>query len=528
MNNSRVILIVLDGFGASGIEEGNAVLAAKTPFLDYCWANFPKTLLRASGQEVGLPWGEMGNSEVGHINLGTGRVPLQDLTRINNSIDNGSFFKMQYLVEACQFAKKNNSTLHLLGLLSNGGIHTDIKHLLALVDLAKNQGIKKLAIHIFTDGRDMPKQSAEGLFKNLDEKIKQTKIGSIATMIGRFYAMDRDNNWDRIEKAYNLIVRGIGEKYADYSEALKERYKKGDDDEILFPVVLDEKNTISNNDSVIFFNFRSDRAKQLAETLINPNFKKFARQGFPKNLHFVSFVSYGNEQTPLVDVAYVSTGIVDPLAKIVSDERLTQLHIAETEKYAHVTYFFNGGIEKAMNKEERILVPSPKVKSYDLKPQMSALEVTEKCIKYYKSANPDFTLINFANPDMVGHTGNYRAAIQAIETVDRCSAQIVKNFLDESTSVIITSDHGNAEQMINPETKEIDKQHTTNAVPYVYLAPASSFDSNLSNNFSLSEKIAFFSSEPAGILADIAPTIMNLLNLKSSKKMTGTNLKNII
>ena len=528
MNQKKVILIILDGFGANPMTDGNAVYNAKTPFLDACWGNFPKTLLQASGQEVGLPFGEMGNSEVGHINIGTGRIPLQDLARINKTIEDGNFYKTQYLLEACAWAKKNNSTLQLIGLISNGGIHADLKHLLALIELAKKEEVQKVAIHLFTDGRDMPAKSAEMIISKLQAKIDETGVGKIATMIGRFYAMDRDNNWDRIQKAYDLMVLGKGKEYTDFKSALQAQYAQGEDDEKLSPVVLDKSGLINDNDAVIFFNFRADRSRQITEPLISLDFNKFKREKFPNNLRVITFVSYGNEQTPLVNVAYMEDLIHKQLAEIISLSGMSQLHIAETEKYAHVTYFFNGGQEKEFANEERIIIPSLKVKSYDQIPEMSASALTSKFIQYFHDKSPHFSVLNYANPDMVGHTGNYEATLRAIQVVDACIKKLVLDTFDENTSIIITSDHGNADQMIDPQTQEPDKQHTTNAVPFVVIEAGSNLKNALENPISIEEKLVFFSQQPSGVLADISPTVLNFLELKKSDEMTGNSLKDII
>jgi len=502
--SNKVVLIVLDGFGASAVEEGNAVLKAKTPFLDYCWGNFSKTLLRASGEEVGLTWGEMGNSEVGHLNLGTGRVSMQDLPRINASIKDGSFFKSENLLSACSYAKKNKSTLHLIGLLSTGGVHAHIDHLLALIDLAKQEKVEKVAIHIITDGRDMPKQSAAKLLKILSDKIAQTKTGAIATMIGRFYAMDRDNNWDRIEKAYNLLVLGEGKEYGSYDEALKANYNEKKDDENIEASILDKKYLIENNNAVIFYNFRSDRAKELSETIINPEFKHFSRKKWPKNVRFVSFVSYGNEQTPLVDVAYVAEETKGQLAEVLATNNASQFHIAETEKYAHVTYFFNGGIETPYSGEERILIPSPRVPTYNQKPEMSATEITASFVPNIKEKKHSFTVVNYANADMVGHTGDYKAAIKACETVDSQLGKILTSIDASDTALIITADHGNVEQMINPRTGEIDTEHTANPVPCIIVKPKEYEITALNQDMKL---------------ANISPTILKLLNVNKPNEM---------
>jgi len=525
---NKVILIIKDGFGASCVEEGNAVLTAKTPVFDYIWGNFSKTLLHASGQEVGLSWGEIGNSEVGHINIGTGRVTMQDLPRINQSISDRSFFESKNLIEACDWSKKNHSTLHLVGLISTGGVHAEFSHLLALLELVKKQNVKKVAIHAITDGRDMPKRSSLELFKQLDNKIKELKIGTLATIIGRYYAMDRDNNWDRIQKAYDLMVLAKGEKFSSFETGILKKYKFGEDDENLSPILLDSEYKVMDNDAMIFFNFRSDRVKQISETFISLNFNKFKRINFPKNMRFVSFVSYGNEQTPLVDVAYVSENKKGQLAELLSNSKLKQFHIAETEKYAHVTYFFNGGNDKKYFNEKRIIVPSPKVKSYDLIPQMSADLVTKKFIAQFKSFKPSFSIINFANPDMVGHTGNFRATVKAIEIVDKLIGEIIFKCKDSDTAIIITSDHGNSEQMINPLTKEEDKMHTTNFVPFCLIDNSRVVNKTLPNKISFEDKVTFFSQEASGILSDIAPTIVDILGIKISPYMTGTSLRKLI
>jgi 2,3-bisphosphoglycerate-independent phosphoglycerate mutase len=525
----KVVLIILDGFGASPLVEGNAILSSKTNFLDYCWANYPKTLLKSSGEEVGLDFGEMGNSEVGHINIGTGRIPTQDLTRINKTIEDGSFYKTQYLIEACAHAKKYNSTLHLLGLISEGGIHSHVNHIIALIDLAKRQNVKKLAIHCILDGRDMAAKSADKVLEKIQHKINQSNLGKIATLIGRFYAMDRDKNWDRIKKAYDLIVCGKGEKYNSVNDALEDRYRKKEDDEKISPIILDDNYLIKSNDSLIFFNFRADRAKQLSEALANPDFNLFDRKKYPRNLRFITFVSYGNEQTPLINVAYMEDKISGQIAQKISDANLTQLHIAETEKYAHVTYFFNGGVDNSFRGEDRIIVPSLKVNSYDLRPEMSAELVKNKFIKYFKEKRPDFSVINFANPDMVGHTGNFSATKKAVSVVDGACMEIFKNVINDDVVLMITSDHGNADQMINMQTQEIDKQHTTNPVPFVIIEKdANKFVTDMNIQISKDEKINFFSQEPTGVLADISPTILNYLDVQQDNKMTGINLKDVI
>lgn len=532
--NENVILIILDGWGLSPVEEGNAILKAKTPVFDNLVANFPHTALYASGNEVGLESGEMGNSEVCHLNIGTGRVSQQDLPRINKSISDGSFFENEQLHEAYNWVNKNNSTLHLIGLVSDGGIHSHIDHLFALLELAKKQRVKNVAIHIITDGRDTPQKSAEGFLKKLNEQIAKVGIGKIATVSGRFYGMDRDNNWDRIEAAYNAMVLGIGEKSDSAENAIKNAYYRKETDENITPTLIDDKLIINNNDAVIFYNYRADRAKQLSSAIFDPVFKNIKRRKVVKNLFFVSFTNFGHEPSPLVKIAFFAQKIENQLAKIISGNNLSQLHVAETEKYAHVTYFFNGGEEKEFAREKRILVPSPKVKTYDQEPQMSASQITDKFLTYYKKSLPDFTVINYANPDMVGHTGNFQAAVKACEVVDQCLGRIVSTISDKVSSIIITADHGNAEQMINPQTRDIDKEHTTNPVPLILIsncrmAEADKFQiSNLKNTGSLKEKIVFAATQPVGVLADIAPTIIDFLDLNKPDQMTGQSLKDVI
>lgn len=528
-NNNKVLLIILDGWGLSPIEEGNAILQAKTPVLDSLISQFPHSALSASGNEVGLENGEMGNSEVGHLNLGTGRISQQDLPRINNSISDGSFYDNDRLLEACNWVKKNNSKLHLLGLVSNGGIHSHIDHLLALLELAKKQNIKDVVIHMITDGRDCPAKSSESFLEKLNQKIKETGVGKIVTVSGRFYAMDRDKNWERIEKAYNAMVLGEGEQAVSAETAIKSAYERGESDENITPTAISNSQfPISNNDAIVFFNYRQDRAKQLASALCDPEFKGFKRKKIIKNMFFVSFTNFGHEPSPLVKIAFFADKIQNQLAKIISESKLTQLHIAETEKYAHVTHFFNGGIEKEFAGEKRILIPSPKVATYDKKPEMSAIELTKQLTTYNLQHRPDFTVLNFANPDMVGHTGNLTATIKACETVDKCLGKILLNLCTSTPlNLIIVGDHGNAEQMINPTTKDPDKEHTTNSVPFILV----NSDKRLAisdKQMSIEEKMTFAATQPTGVLADVSPTIIDLLGLQKPQEMNGQSLKDII
>lgn len=524
---NNVILIILDGWGLSPIEEGNAILQAKTPVFDSLVTGFLHTALHASGNEVGLETGEMGNSEVGHLNLGTGRIIEQNLPRINNAIVSGVFFANDRLISACEWVKKNNSILHLVGLVSDGGIHSHIDHLFALLEMAKKQGIKKVAIQMITDGRDTPAKSAERFLIKIDEKIKKIGVGTIATVSGRYYAMDRDRHWERIKLAYNAMVLGQGQKAKSALAAVKLAYDRGESDENLVPTIIDESLNIHDNDAIVFFNYRQDRAKQISTALIDPQFNGFSRQKFVKNLLFVTFTNYGHEPTPLVKIAFFAQKIDWQLCKVISDAGICQLHTAETEKYAHVTYFFNGGMEKEFINEHRILVPSPRVTTYDKKPQMSALEVTNKLISFYNNKHPGFTVVNFANPDMVGHTGNLGATIKACETVDQCLGKIIFALKNKVTNFIILADHGNAEQLINPTTKEVDKEHTTNSVPFI-LTETEKFSNFKLKEFSLEEKMIFNSTSSTGVLADLAPTVIDLLELAVPEQMTGQSLKDVI
>lgn len=524
MNDVKpVILIILDGFGLSTISEGNAVLMAKTPCFDDLIKNYPTTSLKASGQEVGLEFGEMGNSEVGHLNLGTGRIIMQDLPRIDQTIENGLFFKNKEMLECSEIVKKNNSTLHLFGLVSRGGVHSHLNHLLALLDLAKQQNVKNVFIHIITDGRDTPPKQIQADLQILEKKIKEISLGKIVTICGRFYAMDRDKHWDdRTKLSYDLVTQGKGEKYNSVEEAINKIYSQKLSDENFTPSVIGDYNGIKDRDAMVFFNFRSDRAKQITQCLIDPVFDKFKRDKVIKDLFFVSFTNYGFEPTSKVKIAFFSNEIKNSLAETISANGSSQLHIAETEKYAHVTYFFNGGKESPFAKEERILVPSPRINSYDQKPEMSAKEICNKFLSFFESKKPSFTVINFANPDMVGHTGNLKATIKAIEIVDACLKEIISKLSGSDCQIIITADHGNAEQMIDPETKQIDKEHSTNPVPFIII------DNELLGKGKKLDKTTLASLPPAAVLSDVTTTVIDLLNVNKPGGMSGESLKNII
>lgn len=524
-DNKNLILVIFDGFGLSPVEDGNAVFKASTPVFDTLASSFPSAQIGASGADVGLEWGDMGNSEVGHFNLGTGRVVMQDLARINKSIENKTFFQNKELLNAYEFAKKNHSTLHLLGLASDGDVHASLKHLLSLMDLAKEQKITNLAIHVITDGRDTPPKKAETFINEIEKKIKEIGIGRIASLCGRFYAMDRDKHWDdRVKLAYELLTEGKAEKFNSAAEAIKAGYDKGESDENLSPKIIGDALILKPNDSIIFFNFRQDRAKELTKAIVDPDFKDFKRGKFIKNLLFTSFTNYGYEPTNLIKIAFFSQITKNPLAELLALKNLSQFHIAETEKYAHVTYFFNGGAEKPFSNEKRILVPSPRVDSYAKVPQMSALKITNELISYHKKSHPAFTVVNFANPDMVGHTGNMPATVKACETADTCLGKILTTLSSPDTTVILTADHGNAEQMINPETGEIDKEHTTNGVPLIMIdtAKLTAFKNNKDAKMALSAK------EHQGVLSDITVTIDSVLGLSKPSEMTGTDLKDLI
>jgi 2,3-bisphosphoglycerate-independent phosphoglycerate mutase len=507
MKEKVKMLMILDGFGNNANKEGNAVLLANTPNIDKLMKKYPVTEVYTSGLNVGLPEGQMGNSEVGHTNIGAGRIVYQELTRITKSIEDGDFFTNEEFIAAIDNCKKNNSKLHILGLLSDGGVHSHIRHLFALLEMAKRRDFEDVYIHCFLDGRDTPPASAETYIMKLEEKIKEKGVGKIASISGRFYAMDRDKRWERVKKCYDAIVNGEGNKAGSVISAIESSYQKEVFDEFVEPTLICNGDTpiatIEKNDSVIFFNFRPDRAREITRALVDPNFDGFKNKDL--NLHFVCFTSY-DETMPNVNVAFKKEPLVNTFGEIVSKKGYTQLRIAETEKYAHVTFFFNGGEEKQYKGEDRILVPSPKVETYDMKPEMSAYEVTEKVVDAIDNEKYDCIILNYANPDMVGHTGNLDAAIKAIETIDECVGKVVKSILAKDGTLLITADHGNSEQMIDYKTGEPHTAHTTNPVPLILV----------SNN----EKYKIKS----GKLADLAPTLLDLMNIEKPKEMTGESL----
>ncbi|MFA4941881.1 MAG: 2,3-bisphosphoglycerate-independent phosphoglycerate mutase [Patescibacteria group bacterium] len=518
-----VVLIVLDGWGITQPYTGNAISQADTPNFKSFVSSYPSMTLRASGEAVGLPWGEAGNSEVGHLNLGLGKIIYQDLPRINKAISDNSFYKNKVLLDAIKHSKEKKSKLHLLGLVSSGNVHASIEHLYALMAMAKEKKAEEVYIHVILDGRDTPYSSGVGFIKDLSRYINECGIGEIATISGRFYAMDRDNHWDRTAKAYLAMVKGEGKKGEDVIKVLEESYKKKIYDEEFVPTVITKGGEpvakIENGDSLIFFNFRPDRARQIAKAFCLPGFNKFDSWEYQKDLFFAGFIEY--EKDLPMEVVFPAEDCANTLGEVISRAGLKQLRIAETEKYAHVTYFFNGGQEAKSEGETHELVPSPQVASYDLKPEMSAAGVTEKVLKAIENDTYDFILVNFANADMVGHTGNIQAAIKAVSFVDKCLGKVVNSALDRGGVILVTADHGNAEVMFNMQTGSIDKEHTANPVPFILIGKefegkTIGFQEIPGNDLSLVN--------PQGILSDIAPTILKILDLSKPREMTGRSL----
>ena len=496
----KVLLCILDGVGLSNNVEGNAVYNANTKTLDKLFKKYPYSSLEASGELVGLPYGQMGNSEVGHMNIGAGRIVYQPLGLINAKIKDESFYQNKELLNIIEHVKNNDSKLHIMGLLSDGGIHSHINHIFALLELCKRNNLEKVYLHMFTDGRDTSPYSGEKYIKELEDKLEELNIGSIATLSGRYYSMDRDNNYDRVNLSYDAIVKGIGPRYEKALDAWKDNHAKNITDEFIIPSIIDERGIIQNNDGIIYANFRPDRIRELASAITNKEFMGFERE-FLNNIKLATMMPVSSEV--ICNNAFKIEDLVNTLGEYVSDKNIKQLRIAETEKYAHVTYFFDGGIEKELKNCERILIPSPKVETYDLKPEMSAYEITDTLIKNIKKNNPELIILNFANGDMVGHTGNYDAAIKAVETLDKCLKKIIKKVDTKNYTIIITADHGNCEVMINNDGS-INTQHTTNLVPFIVL----------DKNISLRD----------GKLGDIASTILDIMDIEIPKEMTGKSL----
>ena len=509
MKDKLTMLMILDGFGINENEQGNAVKLAKTPNIDKLMKICPTTRIFASGLNVGLPDGQMGNSEVGHTNIGAGRIVYQELTKITKSIEDGDFFSIPEFNKAIENCKKYNSKLHIMGLLSDGGVHSHIRHLYGLLELAKRKDFENVYVHCFMDGRDTPPASGESYITKLEEKMKEKGIGKIATISGRFYAMDRDKRWQRVQKAYDAMVNGKGIKAVSAVQAVEASYQKETFDEFIEPTVICNGEApvakIEPHDSVIFFNFRPDRAREITRALVDPEFDAFETKK-DLDLYFVCFTSY-DETMPNVEVAFKKEPLKNTFGEYISKNGYTQLRIAETEKYAHVTFFFNGGEEKQYPGEDRILVPSPKVETYDMQPEMSAYEVTDKVLEAISQDKYDAIILNYANTDMVGHTGSLSAAIKAVETVDECVGKVVKLVEEKQGNLLITADHGNAEQMIDYKTGEPHTAHTTNPVPLIVV----SADKNL--------KL-----KQGGNLADLAPTMLDLMNLEKPEEMTGESL----
>ncbi len=516
-----VVLMVLDGWGIATPYAGNAISQSDTPNISSYLSKYPSMSLVASGEGVGLPWGESGNSEVGHLNLGLGRIIYQDLPRINKAIADKNFYANKVLLKAVNQAKKNGTRLHLIGLVSSGCVHSSLEHLQALISLAAENGIKNFYVHAILDGRDTPFNSGLNFIKETERSLAGTG-GKIASLSGRFYAMDRDNHWDRTAKAYNAMALGVGEKGESASAVVESSYEKKIYDEEFMPTVMIENGKpvakIEDGDAVIFFNYRPDRARQLTKAMVLPGFEKFKREKY-LNIFFAAFTEY--EKNLPVEIVFPPELIKNTLGEVLAAAGLRQLRIAETEKYAHVTYFFNGGRELKSEGEEHILVSSPRVSSYDLKPEMSALEVTDKVVKAIEKESYDFILINFANADMVGHTGDLKATIKAVEVADRCAGKIVNALLAKGGLAFITADHGNAEGLFNMQTGQIDKEHSANPVPLLiigkeYEGKSLSLPDAPGGDLSLLE--------PRGMLSDVAPTILKVMNLEKPKEMTGRSL----
>ena len=498
----RVLLCIMDGWGISNSHpEYDATKLAHADNIEKLCKEYPSMTIHADGEYVGLPTGQMGNSEVGHLNLGAGRIVYQDLSRINNAIKDGSFFKNEQFLKAVSHVKQNNSSLHIFGLVSNGGVHSSLDHLLALIKLAANEGLTKVYVHAFLDGRDTPPQSACAFIEPVENELKKYNLPPVATVIGRYYIMDRDNRWERVEKGYNALLFGEGEHAISAIEGVKASYQRGDNDEFVLPTVIGgEASRIHDNDSVIFINFRPDRAREISKALNFKEFDGFKRKKVLNNLYYVTMTKYNEDFT--FPVAFPKEHLVNILGDVLEQNGINQFRTAETEKYAHVTFFFNGGIDEPQPHETRVLVPSPKVPTYALQPEMSAPEVCKNVLEAIKNPKYQFILVNFANPDMVGHTGVIEAATKACRTVDDCVGKIADECKRNSVTMLLTADHGNAEVMVNAETNKPQTAHTTNFVPFVVI--------NADKDVQL---------EDDGALCNIAPTILKLLDIPQPKEM---------
>ena len=509
MSKKPTVLMILDGYGLNEKTEGNAIAQAKTPVMDGLMKDYPYVKGYASGLAVGLPDGQMGNSEVGHLNMGAGRIVYQELTRITKEIEDGDFFKNEALLDGMKNVKENNSALHLYGLLSDGGVHSHITHLYGLLEMAKKEGIENVYVHCFLDGRDTAPTSGKGFVEELEAKMKEIGVGQIASISGRYYAMDRDNRWDRVEKAYNALTKGEGETAESAVAALDASYAKDVTDEFFVPTVITKDGkavaTVNDNDTIIFFNFRPDRAREMTRAFCADEFDGFDR-GARKNVTYICFTEY-DVTIPNKEVAFKKVELKNTFGQFLAANGLKQARIAETEKYAHVTFFFNGGVEEPNEGEDRSLVKSPKVATYDLQPEMSAPEVCDKLCTAIRSDKYDVIIINFANPDMVGHTGIMEAAVKAVETVDACVGKAVDALKEVGGQMFICADHGNAEQLVDYETGAPFTAHTTNPVPFILV--------NADESYTLREN---------GCLADIIPTLIELMGMKQPEEMTGKSL----
>lgn len=519
--NKPVVLVILDGWGEWENKKGNPIFQANLPTIKKLDDYYPKTRLQASGMSVGLPWGEVGNSEVGHQTIGSGQVICQLLPIITTQITSGAFFQNSILLQAVKLAKEKKSKIHLIGLVSNGGVHSHMDHLAALIDFAKEKGVEDLYVHAFLDGRDTSPKSAKKYIGKLEELLKENRVGKIATLSGRYFAMDRNNNWDRVEKAFSAMTEGTGRKEKDSLTAIDYQYSKEVVDEYFRPVnIVDEKENpiglIEDNDIVICFNFRKDRARQITEAFVQKDFNHFKTAKRPQNIKYICFTEY--EKNLPVEVLFPPEEITTRLGEIIANAGMNQLRIAETEKYAHVTYFFNGGKEKPFSGEDRIMVPSKNKTSYAEIPEMSAREVTDKLVDSIGSEKYDFVLVNYANPDMVGHTGDLKAGVKALEVVDECLDRLIKIVLEKNGCLLITADHGNVEEMINIQTGEMDTKHSENPVPCWFVS-ASNHKKKTSGEVS---KI-----EVEGLLIDLTVTVLDLLGIDKPKEMTGENLLKI-
>jgi 2,3-bisphosphoglycerate-independent phosphoglycerate mutase len=508
MRVTPVLLLILDGFGCRVATPDNAIASALKPNWKKLWSQHPHTTINASGSHVGLPADQMGNSEVGHLNMGSGRVVYQEFTRINNAIDNGSFFTNPTLLTSVHTAGQSGATLHILGLLSNGGVHSHESHIYAMLDMASRARIKDVCLHIFLDGRDTPPKCAESSISCLEDKCRSLKTGRIVSMIGRYYAMDRDRRWERTKLAYDLIASGKAPfRAAHAAEGLRAAYARGETDEFVKPTAIapqgEPTQKMRDGDVVVFMNFRSDRARQLTRALILPEFDRFERESTPRLAHFSTLTAYSDDFT--VPAAFPSERLANCFGEYISKLGLAQLRIAETEKYPHVTFFFNGGEEKPFAGEDRVLIPSPKVATYDLKPDMSAFEVTDKLVEAIAARKYDAIICNYANADMVGHTGNFDAVVKAVETLDQCVGRAVQAMQDNGGEALITADHGNAEMTVDDVTHQAHTSHTSNLVPLVYVG----------RKARLAE---------TGALEDIAPTLLKMMGLAQPEEMTGRPL----